>query len=514
MQRWRILIPMGFVILLGLMLGLFYLKKSRFQGGDPYPLVKDVGLGSPGKFQCELIGPEYREALDRFLRFQFYSCDNSLKAKKLPGDAREGKMGRVVFDGVTPVLFVLYHAKEGLLPGLSVLSPRKKIPQVFNSVIFDLNGDEDLSNDPRFTGFKGPESSPINLGGYQVDFGGYQEGEAEFQLPNGTTHHLPLALGTNSLRVKTDFWLRGKTLFEGKEVEAAILNQTPLGIGPQCPERSAFLLLDVNGNGKFDFDPPYTFRKTGPEVFLLQTGVSIQGVLYDARFDTPKMELILTRSTIPQGKLDLKPNFACQIKSWEVSISYLDSKKQSTPTEFYGTDKDFPISLESCNSLSMHATLFLVTESNKMYVTEFVVESVPVEEGKTTILPIGQIKSFEMTLDQIGGPLVINRTLLGENNVSYSRVLPFSETSPKDPNSPDMSGPSMGRLVFYDAQGKQIGEDTTTFGLGGIDQSFWEIPKTLGKGEKIKVLLTWETELFGKLEAEKEIILEGITPVP
>jgi hypothetical protein len=45
-------------------------------------------------------------------------------------------------------------------------------------------------------------------------------------------------------------------------------------------------------------------------------------------------------------------------------------------------------------------------------------------------------------------------------------------------------------------------------------QTFWEIPKTLKKGEKIEVLLIWETELFGKLEAKKERILEDITPAP
>jgi hypothetical protein len=175
--------------------------------------------------------------------------------------------------------------------------------------------------------------------------------------------------------------------------------------------------------------------------------------------------LILTRSTSPQGKLDLKPNFASRIKSWEVSISYLDSKKQSTPTEFYGTDKDFPIPLESSRSLSVHAELFLVTESNKRYVIEFNVESVPVEEGKTTTLPIGQIKSFEITLDQSGGPLVINRTLLGENNVSYSRVLPFSEAPPQGSDfTSEMSNPDEGKLVIRDAQGKLIGEDTQAWG--------------------------------------------------
>jgi len=34
------------------------------------------------------------------------------------------------------------------------------------------------------------------------------------------------------------------------------------------------------------------------------------------------------------------------------------------------------------------------------------------------------------------------------------------------------------------------------------------------KGDKVKVTVTWETELFGKLEAEKETILEDLTPAP
>ncbi|HNY28734.1 MAG TPA: hypothetical protein PLA90_12920 [Candidatus Sumerlaeota bacterium] len=34
------------------------------------------------------------------------------------------------------------------------------------------------------------------------------------------------------------------------------------------------------------------------------------------------------------------------------------------------------------------------------------------------------------------------------------------------------------------------------------------------KGDKVKVAVTWETELFGKLEAEKEFSLEDLTPAP
>jgi hypothetical protein len=34
------------------------------------------------------------------------------------------------------------------------------------------------------------------------------------------------------------------------------------------------------------------------------------------------------------------------------------------------------------------------------------------------------------------------------------------------------------------------------------------------KGDRIKVSVTWETDLFGKLQAEKEIVLEDVTPTP
>ncbi len=34
------------------------------------------------------------------------------------------------------------------------------------------------------------------------------------------------------------------------------------------------------------------------------------------------------------------------------------------------------------------------------------------------------------------------------------------------------------------------------------------------KGDKVKAIITWETDLFGKLQAEKEIALEDTTPDP
>lgn len=34
------------------------------------------------------------------------------------------------------------------------------------------------------------------------------------------------------------------------------------------------------------------------------------------------------------------------------------------------------------------------------------------------------------------------------------------------------------------------------------------------KGDKVKAIVTWETDLFGKLQAEKEITLEDTTPDP
>jgi hypothetical protein len=34
------------------------------------------------------------------------------------------------------------------------------------------------------------------------------------------------------------------------------------------------------------------------------------------------------------------------------------------------------------------------------------------------------------------------------------------------------------------------------------------------KGDKVKAVVTWETDLFGKLQAEKEIILDDTAPAP
>jgi hypothetical protein len=34
------------------------------------------------------------------------------------------------------------------------------------------------------------------------------------------------------------------------------------------------------------------------------------------------------------------------------------------------------------------------------------------------------------------------------------------------------------------------------------------------KGDKVKAIITWETDLFGKMQAEKEITLEDTTPAP
>jgi hypothetical protein len=36
----------------------------------------------------------------------------------------------------------------------------------------------------------------------------------------------------------------------------------------------------------------------------------------------------------------------------------------------------------------------------------------------------------------------------------------------------------------------------------------------LKKGDKVKAIITWETDLFGKMQAEKEITLEDTTPDP
>ncbi len=452
--KWiRILLVL--VVLFILVLGIFYWKTSHPPVGRLSSVGKVSASDVPARLRYEPAGPEYQDLLEKS-GGPYFSYEENLETRKLPREARNGRFGRIMLGNVTPLLFVTYRQETGNLFD-KILSNRGKdeYTKAPNAIIFDLNGDQDLTNDPQFTGFsdRDPHSTETAA-------------DIDLQFPDGSTQKIALTLSADSLRTQIRYWLRGKVLLEGKEVDVAIINRSagPQGLSQENNMRNAILLLDLNGNGEFEIKP-FGYREgIGPEQFFLQEDVLIRGVRYEGQFDASRMELALARSTAPQGKLGFKPEFAVKIKSWEVFGIYGGPKTKGLSTYFSGMDREFPIPIKTEESLGLYADLFLEVESGEKFLVEFSKKGVSIQEGQTTTLQVSRIDSFDISLSQKDGQIVVTRQAQDENGIQYGRVERVSDSSPQTADPPDTRKSNGGRIAFQDVQGKQIGQGALEYG--------------------------------------------------
>ena len=445
-----------------------------------------------GAFRLETIPPEYQNPFDKLSTGKLCEFEDTLHSDKLPVDARNARLGRFALDLVHPVLFAAYSSEEG---------------KPLDSVVFDLNGDEDLTNDPKFTGFTVPKpGSPEALEGDDS-----RTGEIELQIPNGPRCKMTVTLTPhNMFWVKNNLWLRGKLLLDGQEREAAL--RPPYAQGILSEEGELNLLMDLNGNGRFETDFSGFLGLRGPEEFGFHSEVSIQGALYDTRFDPARMELTLTRYAGPQGKLDLKPEFASKVRSWGLTLSQkVPGRKEPARFFSYGVP-NFPLALKAGKYPVPFSQLCLVLESGKRHVVMFSMpSSLDIKEGETFTLQLDHFKRFDIALAQKGNQLIVSGILEGENGVQYGIIMPLPDRPTTLTDSASFPEPINGQVVIRDAQGRQIGTGALECWKGETCEYIWNLPPTLKKGDRLKVLVTWETDLFGKLEAQKEIVLEDIT---
>jgi hypothetical protein len=92
--------------------------------------------GAQGGFKLEPIGPEMGPSLAAAFGQRFCPYRPDLKANKLPDGAQNVKLGRIALDCVNPILFGVYSSTGG---------------QALDTLVFDLNNDKDLTNDPKHT---------------------------------------------------------------------------------------------------------------------------------------------------------------------------------------------------------------------------------------------------------------------------------------------------------------------------------------------------------------------------
>jgi len=392
-------------------------------------------------FQVEPIGSEYRDSIQRQFGAGLCSYLPDLTSDKLPPGAHNARLGRCALDWVHPVLFAAYASKED--------AP-------LDTLVFDLNGDKDLRNDPIFNGFKSPESKNVDDGALLFDAGSQRE--IELAIPQGgAPRKFSVTLMSDFMLIDTHLWLKGKVRFNEKEVDAALVSQNPsMGFGTE-KNPSGFLLLDLNGDGKFDTEGLNSMGRMSREMFTLQSELSVQGSLYKTRFNAGRMELALTRYTGPQGKLALQPEFACKLRSWSFRGNFgKPDQGDEMPTAVIWSDgRDFPVAMKAQKTQLMSGLLFVTLESGREQILSFSAdEPLTIEAGKTVTLRPGKFQSFDIAVDQDHDSLTISRDFVGANGISYNRVLPGAENEKSDG----------GKVTICDAQGKQIGEGALEYG--------------------------------------------------
>jgi hypothetical protein len=406
-----------------------------------FALCLALAATARGGFQVEPIGPEYRDSIRKQFGAGLCSYLPDLTSDKLPPGAHNARLGRCALDLVHPVLFAAYASKEG--------AP-------LDTLVFDLNGDGDLRNDPVFSGFKSPESKNVDDDALIFDVGSQRE--IELAIPQGgTPRKFSIMLLSDFMVINSHLWLKGKVRLNEKEVDAALISQNPaLGIGAE-ENPSVFLLLDLNGDGKFDTEGLNSMGRMSREMFSLQSALSVQGSLYKTRFDVVRMDLALTRYTGPQGRLALQPEFACKIKAWSFRGNFGKPDQGDEMPKFvlWSDGRDFPVAMKAQKTLLMSGLLFVTLESGREQILSFSAdEPLTIEAGKTATLRPGKFRSFDIAADQDHDSLTISRDFVGANGISYNRVLPATENEKYDG----------GKVSIFDAQGKQIGEGALEYG--------------------------------------------------
>jgi hypothetical protein len=397
-------------------------------------LLLAVTSGAQAGFKLEPIGPELG-TLGSGLSQRFCSYRPDLKADKLPEGAKDVKLGRIALDCVNPILFAAWSSTGGQTP---------------DTLVFDLNGDKDFTNDPKHT-----------IPATSVEKALSEEGkEIEVQLPKGPTVKIQVALTQGFALIKTDLWLKGQVDLDGKKIAAAVASTSEQGLGSD-EGRLSYLFLDTNANGKFDISVTKMAEAMGKEFFYLSSGTNIQGTLYDYKFDKEKLDLQLTPYTGPQGKLAVQLDLPIQTKAWNLS-GVLMEEKQGVPLMFAGADKMFPLSVKTGNYRLANGALALEMENGKNILLEFTAQDpLKIEAGATVTLPVGKPKPLEVTLTQNKNTLSVGRVFKGENGIQYGRVQTISDK----PDAKELeTQPNGGKVVIQDATGKQVGEGTLEYG--------------------------------------------------
>jgi len=352
----------------------------------------------------------------------YCSFTPDVKFDKLPEDAKgDVKGGRIALDGVHPVAFAAYESGGG---------------QNLNTLVFDLKGDGDLTKGEKITGLDISLEKPVTL-----------------NLPGGGKFDGKIRLTPNYMLVQTSQWLKGTVELDGKKVAAALVDQRGQGFD-LSKSGSSMMLLDLNGNGKFDVDySTYDFS----EMVSLQPEVSIRGKLYALTLDAEKPDVALKPYSGPQGKLAVDLKFDKKPEKYAVTLYTTTGNDMRMIS---ASQSDFPVAIKAGEAKVGTGMMTLTGDSGKVTMVQFSMDKpIAIEVGKTTTLTVGDHEALALTLEQKGAKLSVSPVLASKSGVKYGRIMAMPGKDKMQ--SFEAKGPE---AKILDEKGKVLAEGAMEYG--------------------------------------------------
>jgi len=344
------------------------------------------------EFKLVPLDPEIakEETIPYAMRFFNFVPTPPSDKMKLEG-VKNPKYGTLNIDKDNSIAFVAYSSDE-----------TKAQP---DTIIFDLNNDKSLTNDEKFSGFKSGEFKNVTL-----------------NLSNGRKFDSKTLLMDWGIQVQPLEWYKGDIIVDGKKITAAIIDGD--GNGISSANRRDTLLLDLNGNGKFDVDFK-TYNLT--ELTMLQDMILLRGKLYSLKLDESKPDITVEPYSGDQGKFAFQLKFPKEIDKFTF-FGYLERDKAYDILT--ASQSDFPIAMPAGDLTFMTASMNLTDKANQDFMIQFsFTKPVIIKKNETTTMPIGDFKPLEVIVNQKGNQLTVSKSLVDNIATEYKMftVIPKEE---------------------------------------------------------------------------------------
>lgn len=299
-----------------------------------------------------------------------------------------------------------------------------------DTLILDLNGNKDVTDDPVISLPKAGESVAVSI---PIEKDKPIKARIQIQSTGGGSQpNAPVMF-----LVTPGEWFRGTVDLGGRKVNAALVDTGWNGL-KEGPMGQDCLLLDLDGDGVYGADPrKYRFDGFVP----LQPLVCAAGDMYDLKLDAQAPDVTLKRYEGPCGYLALDLRIGPEWKNARLMAYVLSGtdKPEDMKVFIVTPEKNSsPVRLPAGSYQTAMMMLSLMENGKVKSVLQFSPagdKQVQIEEGKTLTFNAAKPEKMEITVKQEGNVMKIGRTLSATGNVAWGTIMepgPDGEMKPLD----------------------------------------------------------------------------------